>query len=460
METDTIAAIATAVGEGGVGIVRISGSQALAIAETIFFAKRAAGLRAMRSHEAVYGKVVDPEAGDVLDEALLLWMKGPRSYTCEDVVELQCHGGMLPLRSILALVLRCGARMASPGEFTKRAFLNGRLDLSQAQAVIDIIQAKTEASLKMAVGHLEGRFSARIRAYREEILRLIAHIEAKIDFPEEEIEDVADTEILRVVKTLSAQLERLLQTARTGRILQEGLKTVLAGRPNVGKSSLMNALLKEERAIVTDIAGTTRDTIEAYLRLGGIPLRIVDTAGIRATDNPIEKIGVERSKEFIAQADLVLLLLDGSSSDGEDDEEILSLVQNAETILLYTKADLPRKADIQKMRERFPALSVIPVSSVSGEGLEQLEQKIVEIAYGRNQIGAEASYVRDVRQEAILRQARYHLEEVVKTQALGLPQDFLVVDLRVAWEKLGEITGDTVGNTMLDEIFSRFCIGK
>lgn len=459
MDMDTIAAIATAPGEGGVGIVRISGPRAFAIAEAVFVPKRSRALRAIDSHTAVYGKVIDPSTKTTVDEALLLWMKAPRSYTCEDVIELQCHGGSLPLRRILSLVLMYGARLAEPGEFTKRAFLNGRLDLAQAQAVIDIIQAKSEAALKMSVGHLEGQLSGPIGVYRDELLRLIAQIEAKIDFPEEEIEVLTDAEIVSTVQRLADEMELLLQTAHTGRILRDGMRTVLAGRPNVGKSSLLNALLREERAIVTDIPGTTRDAIEEYLNVGGVPLRLVDTAGIRETDNPVEQIGVERSRAIVRQADLILLLLDSSEPLCEADKEILALARPGETIVLCTKADLPRQLDCAAVAQKLPGVDVVSVSSATGTGLNELEKKIFNLAYGKNAADAPC-YIRDVRQEQCLRQAQYHLREVVCTFERGLTQDFLVIDLRAAWEKLGEITGDMVSGELLDEIFSRFCIGK
>ena len=460
METETIAAISTALGEGGIGIVRISGVQALEIARRIFRLRDGSVLEAPVSHRAVYGKVIDPGTGAVVDEALLLFMQAPRSYTCEDVVELQCHGGALPLRKVLSLALSSGARLAEPGEFTKRAFLNGRLDLSQAQAVMDVIHAKTEASLRMAAGHLEGAFSKRIRACRDEILRYIAQIEAKIDFPEDDVADLEDTEIVEAVQTRADEMDELLATAHTGRILRDGLKTVLAGRPNVGKSSLLNALLQEERAIVTDIPGTTRDAIEEYVNLGGVPLRIVDTAGIRATDNPIEKIGVQKSRAFIERADLILLLLDGTQPLEAADAELLASVDTRRAIVLLTKADLPQRIDCKSVAERVPQAEILRVSSKTGEGLKALEQRIFELAYGGNRVEAEAYYLQDVRQEEILRQARVHLMEVVRTFENGLTQDFLVIDLRAAWEKLGEITGDTVHPAILDEIFSRFCIGK
>ena len=323
MQGDTISAIATAQGEGGIGIIRLSGEQAIAVAERMFRPASGKALSDYASHRAVYGRIVD-EAGQVIDEAMVLIMKAPHSYTKEDVVELQCHGGVMPLRKTLALTYQHGARPAEGGEFTKRAFLNGRLDLSQAQAVMDIITAKTDRSLKMATGHLTGAFSAKIKSFRQEILGQIAHLEAAIDFPEDEVDDVVTESVAEKVVEVRNNIAKLIKTAGTGRILRDGLMTAIVGKPNVGKSSLLNALLQEERAIVTDIPGTTRDSIEEYANVGGVPLRIIDTAGIRATEDVVEKIGVEKARQMVSEAALVLALFDGSRPLDSEDEEILS----------------------------------------------------------------------------------------------------------------------------------------
>ncbi|MBQ1614406.1 MAG: tRNA uridine-5-carboxymethylaminomethyl(34) synthesis GTPase MnmE, partial [Selenomonas sp.] len=336
MQGDTISAIATAQGEGGIGIIRLSGGEALTVADKMFRPASGKSILDYPSHRAVYGTVVDEE-GRTVDEAMAIIMKAPHSYTKEDVVELQCHGGVMPLRKTLALTYAHGARPAEGGEFTKRAFLNGRLDLSQAQAVMDIITAKTDRSLKMATGHLTGQFSAQIKEWRHEILGQIAHLEAAIDFPEDEVDDVVTEEVSDKVSEVRQNIAKFLKTAGTGRILREGLMTAIVGKPNVGKSSLLNALLQEERAIVTDIPGTTRDSIEEYANVGGVPLRIIDTAGIRATEDVVERIGVEKARQMVNEAALGLALIDGSRPLDKEDEEILELLQGREAIVLLNK---------------------------------------------------------------------------------------------------------------------------
>ena len=357
MQGDTISAIATAQGEGGIGIIRLSGEQAIAIAEKMFRPASGKALSDYASHRAVYGRIVD-EAGQVIDEAMVLIMKAPHSYTKEDVVELQCHGGVMPLRKTLALTYAHGARPAEGGEFTKRAFLNGRLDLSQAQAVMDIITAKTDRSLKMATGHLTGAFSAKIKSFRQEILGQIAHLEAAIDFPEDEVDDVVTESVAEKVVEVRNNIAKLIKTAGTGRILRDGLMTAIVGKPNVGKSSLLNALLQEERAIVTDIPGTTRDSIEEYANVGGVPLRIIDTAGIRATEDVVEKIGVEKARQMVSEAALVLALFDGSRSlDSEDERQRYYLPRQMFRLLKFP----PRKIMVwirwcRRFRIRFTAV--------------------------------------------------------------------------------------------------------
>lgn len=456
---DTIAAVATAVGEGSIGIIRLSGPSAIAIGDKLFHG----GTRLVsqrQSHSVLYGHVVDPTTKVVVDEVLLLVMRQPRSYTREDVVEIHCHGGPLPLRMILELTLKAGARLAEPGEFTKRAFLNGRMDLSQAEAVIDIIRAKTDRSLQMAVGHLDGAFSNKIRAFRQELLRLVAQLEAAIDFPEEDIEEITTQNVAVVVASLAGEMDKLLATAQTGRILREGLKTVIIGKPNVGKSSLLNTLLGENRAIVTAIPGTTRDIIEEYLNIGGIPLKIIDTAGIRDTSDVIERIGVEKTREVLAQADLVLLLLDASAPLSAEDKDVIGLLEGRQAIVLINKTDLPPAIDQEEVEAAVPGKSVIRISAVDGTGVELLEQSIADLVYKGQIMQGEGSFVNNVRHSRLLEQARASLSEALAAASAGLPPDCLVVDLRAAWEKLGEINGETVGEDILEQIFAQFCIGK
>lgn len=458
MQGDTISAIATAQGEGGIGIIRLSGGEALTVADKMFRPASGKSILDYPSHRAVYGTVVDEE-GRTVDEAMAIIMKAPHSYTKEDVVELQCHGGVMPLRKTLALTYAHGARPAEGGEFTKRAFLNGRLDLSQAQAVMDIITAKTDRSLKMATGHLTGQFSAQIKEWRHEILGQIAHLEAAIDFPEDEVDDVVTEEVSDKVSEVRQNIAKFLKTAGTGRILREGLMTAIVGKPNVGKSSLLNALLQEERAIVTDIPGTTRDSIEEYANVGGVPLRIIDTAGIRATEDVVERIGVEKARQMVSEASLVLALFDGSRPLDKEDEEILELLQGREAIVLLNKSDLAPVVTAAMLQNKTKT-AVLEISTKEQHGLDALTAAIQDKVYGGQVMTDEGSFVSDERQANILRQADSHLVAALNTIEAGMGLDFISIDLRSAWEKLGEITGETVGEDIIDEIFSKFCIGK
>lgn len=458
-QSDTISAIATAQGEGGIGIIRISGERAIAVADTVFRAASGRKLESYETQRAVFGHIVDA-AGETVDEAMVLLMRAPHSYTKEDVVELQCHGGVMPLRKTLALTWQAGARAAERGEFTKRAFLNGRLDLTQAQAVMDVISAKTEKSLKMASGHLAGHFSAGIKAMSHDILGQIAHLEAAIDFPEDEVDDVVTDEVERNVVDVRNKIRKLLKTAHTGRILREGLMTAIVGKPNVGKSSLLNALLREERAIVTDIPGTTRDSIEEYANIGGVPLRIIDTAGIRATDDIVEKIGVDKARAYVDESSLILALFDGSRELSAEDEEILDLIAGKDALVLLNKTDLAPVLTAEKLAERTQA-PVIAIATVTEHGLDDLAAAIQKKVYDSGMdSGDEGSFVNDERQAEILRQADEHLAAALRTIGAGLGLDFISIDLRSAWEKLGELTGETVGEDIINEIFSKFCIGK
>ena len=466
MQADTIAAIATAPGEAGVGMLRISGARAIEVADAVFRAASGKRLKDAETQRVLYGHVVDEE-GAPIDEVLALVMRAPHSYTREDVVELSCHGGSIVLRRVLGRVLAAGARSAERGEFTKRAFLSGRLDLSQAQAVMEIVSARTDRALRVAEGHLAGHFSGKIHAMRQKCLGLIAHLEAAIDFPEDEIDDVVIDEVERAVAQLRQEIRALLATAHTGRILRDGLPTAIVGKPNVGKSSLMNALLREERAIVTDIPGTTRDSIEEYADIGGVPLRIIDTAGIRETDDVVERIGVEKARGCIERAALVLALFDGAQPLAAEDEEILSLVAGRPALLLLTKSDLPPVTTGEKLRAAYAkcagedaaAPTILAISAREEQGLSALAAAIGDFA-GTGSGLEEGSFVSDERSAALLRAADAQLGAALKTIGAGLSVDFISIDLRAAWEKLGEITGETVGEDIIDEIFSKFCIGK
>ena len=459
MQADTISAIATAIGEGGIGIIRISGEKALEIAAKIFRPQSGKSPEEISSHQAVYG-MITAEDGMIIDEAICLIMRAPHSYTVEDVVELQCHGGTMPLRQAFELTYRAGARPAEPGEFTKRAFLNGRLDLTQAQAVMDVITSKTEASLRMAESHLAGKFSKKIDAMRHDILAMIAHLEASIDFPEDDIDDVVTEEVRSRIEIIRSQISGLLATAKTGKILRDGLETAIIGKPNVGKSSLLNALLQETRAIVTNVPGTTRDSIEEYANIGGIPLRIIDTAGIRDTDDFVEKIGVDKARAYIEHASLVLVLFDFSREISSEDEDIIKLVKDKEALILINKTDLKGYLSVAKIREKLPLHKFIEISTVEETGLDQLRTAITDMVYSDQVQQGESAFVNNAREANILHVADTHLKEALMTIEHEMSADFIVIDLRSAWEKLGEITGDTVGEDIIDEIFSQFCIGK
>lgn len=457
---DTISAIATAVGEGGIGIVRVSGTMAVPIADKLFVSKTGKRISDALSHKVIYGDIINPDRGDIIDEALVIVMRAPHSYTCEDVVEFQCHGGPVPLKQVLALTLAAGARLAEPGEFTKRAFLNGRLDLTQAEAVIDIIRSKTDTSLKAAMGNLSGQLSLRVQQLRHSILRMIAQLEAAIDFPEEDIEAAAAADVANLISDAKLELTALLATAQTGRILREGLATVIIGKPNVGKSSLLNALLREKRAIVTDVPGTTRDVIEEYVNIRGVPLKIIDTAGIRETADIVEKIGVERSRELVNQADLILLLMDSSVPLSTEDKTVLAMLADKQAVVLLNKSDLPARLDADEIEKYTNGRQVLKISVAQGQGLDELEQVIADKVYSGQIIQGEAGFVSNVRQADILRVAFLRLSEAQATIEANMPTDCIVVDLRAAWEKLGELTGDTVGEDIIDQIFTQFCIGK
>lgn len=458
---DTIAAIATPPGEGGIGIIRISGQKALDIIEKIFLPKNPKLWEKKLSHHLYLGYIINKEADNqIIDEVLVSIMRAPRSYTREDVVEINCHGGYLPLKLTLKLVLDQGARLAEPGEFSKRAFLNGRLDLSQAEAIIDLIRAKSEKGLAVALNQLEGKLSKKIREQRQELLRILAHLEASIDFPEDEIETLSGEEIAESLQKLMAEIKAQADGFQAGKIYRDGIKTVIVGKPNVGKSSLLNALLKENRAIVTDIPGTTRDVIEETVQVGGIALRIVDTAGIRQTQDLVEKIGVEKSIALLHEADLILVVLDVTQGLTQEDREILRMVQDSGTkfIVLLNKIDLTEVGELGELSSL--EAPVVKISAKEEIGLEQLEKQIEELMLQGKVVAKDQGLITKFRHYEALQKARNHLEEAMRALQQGLPADFLSIDLKAAWEALGEITGETVGEDILDRIFADFCIGK
>lgn len=456
---ETISAVITALGEGAVGIVRISGAAAAAIGDSLFKTASGKKLTEYPSHTLAYGHVVD-EDDNKIDEVMAVYMQGPRSYTAEDVVELQSHGGLQSLKTILGLTYKMGARPAEPGEFTKRAFLNGRIDLVQAEAVMDIIKSRSEASLKMAVRQQEGQLSKKIKGLRRSLLDIVVNLEAVIDYPEDDIEEITFNKITEGMEKVKRELDHLLLHAHTGKILREGLQTVIVGRPNVGKSSLLNALLSEERAIVSEYAGTTRDLIEEQLLLGGIPLVLVDTAGIRQTEDYVEQIGVSKSKEKLNKAELVIVVLDGSQPLTAEDEDILISVNGKPCVIIVNKSDQPQANDLTELQKRFGEDKIIPLSAKTGGGLEKLTVWLQNYVYGSEQAITGGAYVQNVRHENLLREAITGIEEGLRAALSMLPYDCIVIDLHKAIDAMGSITGDTVQDEIINEIFSKFCVGK
>ncbi|MCK8824532.1 tRNA uridine-5-carboxymethylaminomethyl(34) synthesis GTPase MnmE [Fuchsiella alkaliacetigena] len=459
---DTIAAISTAVGEGGIGIVRVSGAEAISIVDQIFkaYAKPKQNLKEVAAYTAHYGHIIEPEIEQVVDEVICLVMKAPKTYTQEDIVEIHCHGGSVPLRKILSLVLDMGARLAEPGEFSKRAFLNGRIDLSQAEAIMDVITSKTEAGLQVAMDQLEGGLSKQIEDIRSKLLTLLANLEASIDFPEDEIEGFSFAEVEERLSEVLESVEDLLATSKKGRIIKEGIQTAIVGRPNVGKSSLLNALLRENRAIVTEIPGTTRDVIEEVINIQGIPLKIMDTAGIREAEDEVEKIGVARSQKFLQKADLVLLVLDANLGVTEEDREVMDLAADKDTIVVLNKIDLESNLDVETLKKELATERVIEVSATEEIGINDLEELISELVFAGQVEANDQTLVTSLRHQEALEAAYEYLLTVQETLAQDLPADFLTIDLKAALEELGKITGDTVGEDIIDQIFADFCLGK
>ena len=459
MAEETISAVITALGEGAVGIVRISGEQALAVGETLFKAASGKKLAEYKPNTMVYGHVYDQD-GSLVDEVLAVFMQGPRSYTAEDVVEIQCHGGLQSLKKILQLTYAAGARPAEAGEFTKRAFLNGRIDLTQAEAVMDIIRSRSEASLKLAARQQQGQLAKELRGLRSALVDVVVNLEAVIDYPEEDIEDVTYGRVQESIASCNGAIDSLLAHAHTGKILREGLRTAIVGKPNVGKSSLLNALLKEERAIVSQYAGTTRDVIEEQLLLDGVPLVLADTAGIRSTEDFVEKIGVEKSRQLLQDAELVICVVDGSEGLTAEDEAILATASGKPCVIIVNKSDLGLAVDLEELKERFGQDKVMTLSAKTLTGVEAFSAWLKDYVYGSEGALSDGAYVQNARQERLLREARQSLEDASQAAAAMLPYDCIEIDVRTAIDLLGEITGDTVQDEIINEIFSRFCIGK
>lgn len=455
---DTIAAVATAYGEGGIGIIRISGEKSLDILNDIF--EFGGETDKIISRRMTYGKIVDKENNSIIDEVLAVYMKGPKTYTAEDVVEINCHGSTVSLRKTLALVLRKGARMAEPGEFTKRAFLNGRLDLSQAEAVIDIIKAKTDKSFDVAISQLEGGLSLKIMEIRQKLLDLLVDITVNIDYPDEDIEEMTYDKLEENIMLIGDMIEKLLSTASTGRMIREGIRVAIVGKPNVGKSSLMNGLLREARAIVTEIPGTTRDTIEEAVSIRNIPVYLVDTAGIRDTSDKVERLGIEKSKEAFNNADFVIFIIDGSRELSKEDIEIAQHLEGRKSLVLINKNDLPRAFDNDAVMNLIPDAQIIETSLLNEEGIGDVEDFIERLVYGGEISQKGSMMVNNVRHIELLEKSRDSLRDALNMTVAKEALDFIEVDVKNAYERLGEIIGETVSDDIIDEVFARFCLGK
>ncbi len=460
IDFDTIAAISTPPGEGGIGIVRLSGDEALEIAEKVYRQgnKR---LSDQPSHTIHYGNLFNPKTDEKIDEVMVTIMKAPKTYTREDIVEINTHGGVLVTNKVLQTVLAAGARLAEPGEFTKRAFLNGRIDLSQAEAVMDVIRAKTDSAMHNAISQLDGNLSNLISDIRQEILNTLAQVEVNIDYPEyDDVEEMTSKLMQEKAAEVKKQVEGILETAQQGKILRDGLATAIIGRPNVGKSSLLNAFARSEKAIVTDIAGTTRDVIEEFVNVKGVPLKLIDTAGIRETEDVVEAIGVTRSKKAIEEAELVLLVFDQSQKLTDEDFEMMDLTENKERIIILNKMDLVQELNVDKLLEKVDPKSVISVSVATNTGINDVEQAIVDLFFQGKTGEKDATYISNIRHISLLEQAVDALQEVINGIEFGMPVDLVQIDLTRAWDALGEVTGESVQDELITQLFSQFCLGK
>lgn len=461
MEYDTITAISTPMGEGAIAIVRISGDDAISIVDKIFIGPKGKSLAQVDSHTIHYGHLTDPRTGETVEEVMVSIMKGPQTFTREDVVEINCHGGLVSVNRVLQLVLSQGARLAEPGEFTKRAFLNGRIDLSQAEAVMDLIRAKTDRAMNVALGQMEGRLSKLIRKLRQEILETLAQVEVNIDYPEyDDVEEMTHRLFMEKARYVQQEINKLLQTSQQGKILREGLSTVIIGRPNVGKSSLLNSLVHENKAIVTDIPGTTRDVIEEYVNVRGVPLRLLDTAGIRETEDIVERIGVERSRAVLKEADLILLVLNYSDELTPEDEQLFEAVKGMDVIVIINKTDLPRKIDLERVNKLSENHRVVTTSLLEDKGVDELEEAIAALFFEGSLEAGDMTYVSNSRHIALLGQASQAIEDAISAIEAGTPVDLVQIDFTRAWELLGEIIGDSVHESLIDQLFSQFCLGK
>ncbi|MEN8972886.1 tRNA uridine-5-carboxymethylaminomethyl(34) synthesis GTPase MnmE [Staphylococcus aureus] len=459
MDLDTITSISTPMGEGAIGIVRLSGPQAVEIADKLYKGKHL--LNDVPSHTINYGHIIDPESKEVVEEVMVSVLRAPKTFTREDIIEINCHGGILTINRVLELTMTYGARMAEPGEFTKRAFLNGRIDLSQAEAVMDFIRSKTDRASKVAMNQIEGRLSDLIKKQRQSILEILAQVEVNIDYPEyDDVEDATTEFLLEQSKEIKQEVNRLLDTGAQGKIMREGLSTVIVGKPNVGKSSMLNNLIQDNKAIVTEVAGTTRDVLEEYVNVRGVPLRLVDTAGIRETEDIVEKIGVERSRKALSQADLILFVLNNNEALTQEDYTLYEVVKNEDVIVIVNKMDLEQNIDINEVKDMIGDTPLIQTSMLKQEGIDELEIQIRDLFFGGEVQNQDMTYVSNSRHISLLKQARQTIQDAIDAAESGVPMDMVQIDLTRTWEILGEIIGETASDELIDQLFSQFCLGK
>lgn len=459
MDFDTITSISTPMGEGAIGIVRLSGPQAIEIGDILYKGKKK--LSEVETHTINYGHIIDPETNETVEEVMVSVLRAPKTFTREDIIEINCHGGILTINRILELTMTYGARMAEPGEYTKRAFLNGRIDLSQAEAVMDFIRSKTDRASKVAMNQIEGRLSDLIKKQRQSILEILAQVEVNIDYPEyDDVEDATTDFLLEQSKRIKEEINQLLETGAQGKIMREGLSTVIVGRPNVGKSSMLNNLIQDNKAIVTEVAGTTRDVLEEYVNVRGVPLRLVDTAGIRDTEDIVEKIGVERSRKALSEADLILFVLNNNEPLTEDDQTLFEVIKNEDVIVIINKTDLEQRLDVSELREMIGDMPLIQTSMLKQKGIDELEIQIKDLFFGGEVQNQDMTYVSNSRHISLLKQARQSIQDAIDAAESGIPMDMVQIDLTRTWEILGEILGESASDELIDQLFSQFCLGK
>ncbi|SDK77101.1 MULTISPECIES: tRNA uridine-5-carboxymethylaminomethyl(34) synthesis GTPase MnmE [Bacillales] len=458
MQLETISSISTPVGEGAIAIVRLSGIDALEIAGKLYRGKKT--LDEVDTHTINYGHIIDPDTDEVVEEVMAAVMRAPKTYTREDIVEINCHGGINTINRILQLTLKHGARMAEPGEFTKRAFLNGRIDLSQAEGVMDFIRSKTDEASKVASGQMQGRLKVYIESLRQSILNILAQVEVNIDYPEyDDVEEATTELLLEEAEKVKTEIEKLLKSSRQGRIMREGLSTVIVGKPNVGKSSLLNYLIQDNKAIVTEVAGTTRDILEEYVNVNGIPLKLVDTAGIRDTDDIVEKIGVERSRQALTEAELILYVLSNNEPLTSEDMELLDSVRDENVIVIINKLDLDSELDVAELENRYD-FPIVKTSITEGKGVDDLEDRIAELFFGGQVSSADSTYLSNNRHISLLEQSNSAISDAIESAHMDVPIDIVQIDLVKTWELLGEVIGEDVSEQLIDQLFSQFCLGK